>query len=218
MPKTYTAAQTELQRRFGVEAVATRMREIVIRSELADSDKAFIESRDLFFLATVDAAGQPSCSYKGGAPGFVQVRSPVSIEFPLYNGNSMFLSAGNMAETGKVGMLFIDFDTPHRLRVEGSVEINGEPAACARWPGAELVAVATVSAVFVNCPRYIHRSQRVSASRYVPDARGDAPLPAWKRIDAFQDVLPATDGARVGEEGGPITLQEYRARLVTGNG
>ncbi|MEZ5728161.1 MAG: pyridoxamine 5'-phosphate oxidase family protein [Burkholderiaceae bacterium] len=50
------------------------------------------------------------------------MRSPESIAFPLYNGNSMFLSAGNMSETGKVGLLFIDFETPHRLRVEGAGE------------------------------------------------------------------------------------------------
>ncbi|MEZ5661292.1 MAG: pyridoxamine 5'-phosphate oxidase family protein [Burkholderiaceae bacterium] len=217
MPKYYTPAQQSFQRHFAVESLAQRMSDFVIRSELAESDKAFIESRDMFFLATVDASGQPTCSYKGGHPGFVRVTGTSSLAFPLYNGNSMYLSAGNMSETGKAGLLFIDFETPHRLRIEGTVTIDADPATCERWPGSELVASVSVDAVFVNCPRYIHPSKRQHASRYVPEPGIEAPLPAWKRIDAFQDALSPTDKARVAQAGGPITRQEYRAKLASGD-
>ena len=66
----------------------------------------------MFFLATVDEDGQPSCSYKGGAPGFVRVVDPRTLAFPNYDGNGMFLSMGNIAQSRKVGMLFIDFERP----------------------------------------------------------------------------------------------------------
>ena len=38
-----------------------------------EDDRAFIEARDMFFLATADADGWPDVSYKGGLPGFVRV-------------------------------------------------------------------------------------------------------------------------------------------------
>jgi uncharacterized protein YecE (DUF72 family) len=67
----------------------------------------------------VDGSGQPTCSYRGGDPGFVKVVEPGTIAFPSYDGNGMFLSMGNIRATAKVGLLFIDFETPHRLRVQG---------------------------------------------------------------------------------------------------
>jgi hypothetical protein len=38
----------------------------------------------MFFLATSDATGQPSCLYNGGGPGFVRVVDPGTIAFPSY--------------------------------------------------------------------------------------------------------------------------------------
>src|SRR3712207_9194346 len=57
---------------------------------------------------------------------------------------------------------------------------------------------------------------RVGPSPYVPDADGRAPLPAWKRIDAIQDVLPPQDRDRTGAEGGTISVGEYAERLRPG--
>lgn len=217
MPKKYTQPQIDLQRRFQTERLASRLSEAVVRSELSDGDSAFIASRDMFFLATVDAGGQPSCSYKGGDPGFVRVESPTSLSFPLYNGNGMYLSAGNVAETAKVGLLFIDFETPHRLRIEGTARLLAHSESPSSWPGAELVTQVSISSVFVNCPRYVHRYSRESASKYIPRAGATAPLPAWKRIDIFQDALPPSDAPRVAENGGPISLDQYRTKLRRGD-
>lgn len=36
----------------------------------------------MFFLATADTTGQPSCPYKGGAPGFVRVPDAKTLMFP----------------------------------------------------------------------------------------------------------------------------------------
>ena len=62
------------------------------------------------FLSTVDPNGQPTCSYKGGDPGFVRVPDPQTIAWPNYDGNGMYLSMGNAAATGKVGLIFIDLE------------------------------------------------------------------------------------------------------------
>ena len=69
----------------------------------------------MFFLATADADGRPNCSYKGGEPGLVRVVHPREVAFPSYDGNGMFLSAGNVLVNPHVGLLFLDFERQRRL-------------------------------------------------------------------------------------------------------
>ena len=116
-------------------------------------------------------------------------------------------------------MLFIDFETPHRVRVHGSANIAENDPLIGEFPGAERVVRVTVSEIFVNCPRYIHRYQRLQTSPYAPRA-GDAspPAPQWKRIDAIQDVLPERDKGVAEEMGGPISPEEYMAMVMRGEG
>jgi predicted pyridoxine 5'-phosphate oxidase superfamily flavin-nucleotide-binding protein len=211
----YTESQLALQRRFQTEPLAAALASSVVRSELSTRERGFIESRDMFFLATVDASGQPTCSYKGGDPGFVRVLDPATLLFPLYDGNGMYLSAGNVAETARVGLLFLDFETPHRLRVEGRAEILHQPDLLAHYPEAQMVARVVVKSVFVNCPRYVHQYQRKQLSKYVPRAGEATPVAQWKRIDVLQGALPAADRDAAAKEG-TLTLKEYDAKLARG--
>ena len=43
----------------------------------------------MFFLATVDKSGQPTCSYKGGDQGVVTVVDDRTLAFPNDDGNGM---------------------------------------------------------------------------------------------------------------------------------
>lgn len=209
----YTEHQRVLQREADTRPLADRLATAIVTPELTPEHAGFVSSRDLFFLATVDGDGRPTVSYKGGAPGFVEVVDPGTLRFPDFDGNGMFLSLGNIEATGRIGMLFIDLETPHRLRVQATavVERDGE-----RVPGAQRMVRASVEAVFVNCGRYVHRHERTERSRFVPDVDGHQPYPAWKRIDGFQDVLPARDQGRAADEGGTITRDEYLARVRDG--
>ena len=62
----------ELQDRFDTRRLADRLGEAAADS-VGPEFAAFIQARDMFFLATADADGAPDCSYKGGMPGFVRV-------------------------------------------------------------------------------------------------------------------------------------------------
>ncbi|WP_211262615.1 pyridoxamine 5'-phosphate oxidase family protein [Nitriliruptor alkaliphilus] len=212
----YTPEQRVLQDATDNRALADRLVGAIVTPQLPPEHAAFIASRDFFFLATVDAAGQPTVSYKGGAPGFVHVPDPSTVVFPDYDGNGMFLSLGNVQATARIGMLFLDLETPHRLRVQADASVHDDDPALERFPGANVIVRAQVTAVFVNCGRYIHPHRRVGSSRFVPDTLGAQPYPAWKRIDAFQDVLPAADRGRAADEGGTITPDEYHARVRAG--
>ncbi|WP_409330507.1 pyridoxamine 5'-phosphate oxidase family protein [Trujillonella humicola] len=212
----YTPDQRALQEATGNRALADRLVDAIVRPRLDPDSAAFVASRDFFLLATVDAAGRPTVSYKGGAPGFVHLPDPGTLVFPSYDGNGMFLSLGNIATSGRIGMLFLDLETPHRLRVQATASVHDDDPAMSRYPGATHLVRARVEATFVNCGRYLHRYRRVAPSRFVPDVEGDQPYPAWKRIDALQDALPARDRGRAAQEGGEITMDEYAARVVAG--
>jgi uncharacterized protein len=218
MSNIYSEHHRALQKRFDTTRLADRIDQSIVSAELAGDQRAFIESRDMFFLTSVDHRGFPTCSYKGGPPGFVRVVDQKTIAFPNYNGNGMFLSMGNISNSHKVGMLFIDFETPHRLRVHGEASIDLNDPLLAEFVGAELVVRVRVKEVFINCPRYVHKYQRVQTSKYAPQAGCDAPPPQWKRIDAIQDVLPEHEKEVAQKLGGTITFEEYSAAVAKGEG
>jgi predicted pyridoxine 5'-phosphate oxidase superfamily flavin-nucleotide-binding protein len=213
----YSEEQRALQRKFQTERMADLLEQVIVHQEVQDAERAFIESRDMFFLATVDGQGQPTCSYKGGEPGFVMVVDPGTIAFPSYDGNGMFLSMGNVRATSGVGLLFIDFETPHRLRVQGTATAIEADPLLERYPGADLVVRVAVSRIFVNCSRYVHQYRRVKSSRYVPRAGCETPFAEWKRIDVVQDALPPRDIGKTARAGGTITVEEYEARRAAGD-
>ena len=127
----------ELQDLFGSRALADALVENLRHSEFTDSDKAFIESLDYFFLATSDPVGLPDCSLKGGPPGFVRIVQPDLLVWPDYDGNGMFKSLGNIAINPSVGMLFIRMgDAPKRLRCNGRAEISFDDPLIETFPGA----------------------------------------------------------------------------------
>ena len=219
MSEIYSDKHRVLQERFDTTRLADRVEELVVRPEVADDQKHFIESRDMFFLTSVDHRGYPTCSYKGGAPGFVKVIDPKTIVFPSYNGNGMFLSMGNVMVSQKVGMLFIDFEHPHRVRVHGVAAIDKNDPLLAEFTGAELLVRVTVTETFINCPRYIHQYQRLQTSKYAPQAGCEAPpAPQWKRIDALQDALPERERDLAKDLGGTITFEEYGALVIKNEG
>ncbi|HVN90751.1 MAG TPA: pyridoxamine 5'-phosphate oxidase family protein [Candidatus Binataceae bacterium] len=219
MSAIYGGSHRALQAAFDTTALADRIEESIIRPQLSGDQKAFIESRDMFFLTTIDERGYPTCSYKGGARGFVRVLDPKTIVFPSYNGNGMFLSMGNIAASAKIGMLFIDFETPHRLRVHGDATIDRNDPMLSEFVGAELLVRVSVIETFINCPRYVHRYQRVETSKYAPQVGSPAPPPPqWKRIDSLQDALPERERNLAHGMGGTITFEDYAAMVIKNEG
>ena len=196
MSALYEDSHRGLQRQFDTQRLADRIEQRLFRSALTDEDRAFIERLDLFFLATVNSRGEPSCSYKGGDPGFVRVLDSRTLAFPCYDGNGMYLSMGNVVASGHVGMLFIDLTSPKRLRVNGTARIEPPESVEPRFPQAQLVVVVAIREVFPNCPRYIHKYTLVERSEFVPREGTAPPIPRWKQMDWARDVLPHNDPAR----------------------
>jgi uncharacterized protein len=123
MAEFYADCHRRLQDLHQAQALADRLEEIIVQETFTGEEISFIEKRDFFFLSTIDPDGYPAVSYKGGALGFVTVRDNTLV-FPRYEGNGMFLSAGNINATAKVGVLFIDFETPWKLRVQALARLD----------------------------------------------------------------------------------------------
>ncbi|WP_295556892.1 pyridoxamine 5'-phosphate oxidase family protein [uncultured Hyphomicrobium sp.] len=216
MSRLYGPQHRELQDHFASRAMADRIELIAAKTEIDDLARGFIESRDMFFLSTVDHQGRPTVSYKGGAPGFVRVIDPQTIAFPSYDGNGMYFSMGNIAAHAEIGCLFIDFEKPFRLRLQGRAELVKDGALRAHFKEAELAVKVTVSDVWMNCPRYVHRYKKETTSRYVPRAETETPLCEWKRIDGLQDILRPHELAAV-EKAGHISQDEWMGHVLAGD-
>ena len=204
MSGLYHSGSRSLQDRFDTRRLADRIDE---------RDRAFIESMDMLFIATADEQGRPDCSYKGGDPGFVRVLDERTIAFPIYDGNGMFLSAGNVLVNPEVGLLFISFERGRRLRLNGTASVDPDDELAPTWPGAQLVVRVRAREVFPNCPRYIHRYELVERSRYVPAADTEPPVPEWKTRDWARDVLPASDQARRASVSAPSISPKSRSAM-----
>lgn len=196
MSDIYLDTHRGLQDRFDTRRLADRLDEALVHAVILDSEKQFIESRDMFFLATVDARGHASCSYKGGEPGFVRVVDEHTIAFPNYDGNGMYQSMGNVLSAGEVGLLFIDFENRRRMRYNGTATIDFNDPLKAQFPEAQFVVRVRAREIFTNCPRYIHKMQLVERSRFVPKGGCPTPVPGWKTGEWVADVLPENDPAR----------------------
>ena len=216
MSRLYGERHRALQDEFDSRRMADRIESIAVNTELGDAERAFIERRDMFFLTTVDDRGRPTVSYKGGDPGFIRVFEPRTILFPSYDGNGMYLSMGNIAGNPEIGMLFIDFERPFRLRLQGRAELTRDPSALALYKEAELVVRVVVSEAWMNCPRYIHRMQKVKPSRYVPRDGAETPVCEWKRIEGLEDALRPAELAAV-EKVGKISEEQWIGRVVAGD-
>jgi len=194
----YHSESRRLQDRFDTRRLADRIEERLVHDTIDESDRAFIEARDMFFLATADPDGKPQCSYKGGDPGFVRVVDERTLAFPSFDGNGMYLSLGNLAANPQVGLLFVDFSGQKRLRLNGVASIDLDDPLLREYPRAQAVVRVRVTEVFPNCPRYIHKLELVERSRFTPRADCEPPAPEWKRREWAHDVLPAGDPASEG--------------------
>ena len=216
MSRLFGEQHRELQDDFGTRQLADRIEEIACVTEFSDEAKGFIESQDMFFLATTDHNGRPTVSYKGGGVGFVRVLDEKTLVFPNYDGNGMYMSMGNIDLNHEIGMLFISFEKPHRIRVQGTASVSRDDPLVAEYPGADMLVRVTLSEMWQNCPRYIHRYERVESSRYVPKVECETPMAGWKHIDIVQDVISDAEKKKA-QEAGIIPAEEWMEKVKTGD-
>lgn len=137
----------------------------MIQDQIAPSWARFMESQPFFFIATSNNCGQCDCSFRGrefnvsGQPyPLLKVLGPKTLVFPDYSGNNLYNSLGNILVNPHIGMLFVDFQTRSRARVNGAAEIIEDKNAYSElWPLALRYVRVTVEQAYPNCKARIPR-------------------------------------------------------------
>lgn len=118
-------------------------RDTVEALEVLDADaEAMIMAADTFFVATYADPGanaarrQVDVSHRGGRAGFVRVDGPV-LTIPDFAGNRFFNTLGNILDTARAGLLFIDFRRGDLLQVTGEASIDFDSDRIDTYAGAE---------------------------------------------------------------------------------
>lgn len=125
---------------------------------------AFIARQNSFYLATVNADGQPYIQHRGGACGFLRPIDDRSLAMADFGGNRQFISQGNLLESRKAFIFMMDYANRRRIKIWGEAwMIEGDdalmrtvmPEGYAAVP--ERVLLFKVSAWDPNCPQHIPR-------------------------------------------------------------
>ncbi|MDH3786425.1 MAG: pyridoxamine 5'-phosphate oxidase family protein, partial [Acidobacteriota bacterium] len=122
---------------------------------------------------------------------------------------------GNIQATAKVGLLFINFEKPQRMRLRGTAKLLRDGPMLASYPGSMTVTEIAVEKVWLNCARYVHPMTPTELSTFLPRDDGSYKLAPWKRIDILQEVITDEERAEAAKLG-LITAEEYAGMEARG--
>ena len=124
MKRPVSAAEQQAQKRFGTSARAASFYAKQMLNHLNPTMQQFIARQDMAFIATADANGSCDCSFRAGAPGFVQILDKKTLAYPEYLGNGVLATVGNILENPQIGMIFLDyFQSTVGLHVNGKARV-----------------------------------------------------------------------------------------------
>lgn len=159
----FTDAVKAHQDKHGSRELYAGMTARAARDGLGPPEKAFIEARDSFYMATVNSDGWPYVQHRGGPAGFLKVLTPTRIGFADYNGNRQYVSVGNLDGDDRVSLFLMDYPNRARLKILGhaKVEEAGKDPDLARTLAiegegpVERLFTIEIEAIDWNCPKYI---------------------------------------------------------------
>ena len=159
----FTPSVKAIQTRKGSRHGYARMEqggswEAAITPELQE----FIALQTSFYMATVNADGQPYIQHRGGPAGFLRVLDEHTLAFVDFSGNKQYISQGNLSENPKAHLFLMDYAHRQRIKIWGEAKvIEGDTELMAKWMPADYKAkpeqliVFTVAAWDANCPQHI---------------------------------------------------------------
>lgn len=137
----------------------------MLRTAIPPGMVTLIENLPFFFMATANARGECDCSFRGReydvagrAYPLVKVLDSQTLVFPDYSGNKLYNSLGNILVNGHIGMLFMDFQSRTRVRLNGRAEvIDNTMSYIDIFPLAQRYVRVSVDQVYGNCKKRIPR-------------------------------------------------------------
>jgi hypothetical protein len=198
--KMFTESVKAAQAHYGTRKAFKRIEANSKKGEfegLGDLEKDFIESRDGFYMATVNEEGQPYIQFRGGPPGFLKILDDKTLGYADFRGNLQYISVGNLAKNDKAALFLMDYVNQRRLKILVTIEIKDasevpELIEQLRMPDYEAkierAMTLHVEAFDWNCPQHI--TQRFTVEEI---KRMIAPL--YDRIEKLEkEILQAKGG------------------------
>ena len=113
------------QRRHGSRRQYERVQSFGLdHDRLGPDEKAFIESRDGMYLATVGETGWPYVQFRGGPKGFLRVLDERTLGFADFRGNRQYITVGNLRTNDRVALFLMDYPSKTRLKILGRAEVR----------------------------------------------------------------------------------------------
>ncbi|MEZ6196875.1 MAG: pyridoxamine 5'-phosphate oxidase family protein [Planctomycetota bacterium] len=127
---------------------------------LAPAERAFLQARDSFYLASVGEQGWPYVQHRGGPRGFLRVLDERRLLFADRRGNRQLISVGNLATDDRVSLIAVDYPTRRRLKLVGRarvLDLDALPPEAFELDleGADRLIEIEVVGVDWNCPQHI---------------------------------------------------------------
>jgi hypothetical protein len=102
------------------------------RTEVDENLTSFLAHANSFYLATVNAEGQPYIQHRGGPRGFVKVLDKNTLAFADYSGNRQYITQGNLSENPKAHMFLMDYMHRRRIKIWGEARVVEDDPALTR--------------------------------------------------------------------------------------
>ena len=146
METKFHEGELKIQQKTGESYTANANRELILNSVFKGAF-VFIERQINVLCSTIDSELQVWVSLVTGTPGFVEVVNPylISIDLNLVTSDTQDLLYSNISEQSPIGILFIEFSTRRRYRVNGISSINKQTIDI------------NVEEAYPNCPKYIQQ-------------------------------------------------------------
>lgn len=158
------------------------------RDPLDDDERAFIEARDSFYLATVSENAWPYAQHRGGPRGFLRVINPVLLAFADYKGNRQLLSTGNLAVNDRVTLFLMDYPNRTRLKIIGHARVEDakeHPELFAQLADTEIARVVE-RFVFIDVVSFDWNCQQYITPRYTIEEVEALIAPLRQRITELE--------------------------------
>lgn len=119
----FTPSVKKVQEEQGSRRSYARMEHAGDRFELGANERAFIATRDSFYMASVGDNGWPYVQHRGGPKGFLRVVDSTTLAFADFSGNKQYISTGNVLDNRRVALILMDYAHRRRLKVWAGAEI-----------------------------------------------------------------------------------------------
>jgi len=134
------------------------------RTDVDERLAGFVRERNSFYLATVNADGQPYIQHRGGPKGFLKVLDDKTLAFADFAGNRQYMSLGNLKDNPKAYIFLMDYENQRRMKLWGTARVVEDDAFLLEqltdenYRGCpERAIVFTLDAYDINCPQHIPR-------------------------------------------------------------